>query len=255
MNKLDFLLTKVNSAKDLDFGTIFNQSIELFKKTWVQGLVMLLLTTVLMIPFYILMYLPMLAMGLSNPESFESGDGLNFILFIPFGLMVLVFVFFAMIISFGLKSAFFRICKIKDFNTATSDDYFYFLKKPYLGKTIKLAAITFGVGLLATLLCFFPLIYVMVPLALINVIYAFNPDMAASDIVKIGFTLGNKKWLITFGLMIVAGLLAQVVGMIMCFVGVFVTASFVYLPLYFVYKESIGFSETHVIDEIGTIQE
>ncbi|MGE5944241.1 MAG: hypothetical protein ACM31G_07875, partial [Flavobacteriales bacterium] len=109
--------------------------------------------------------------------------------------------------------------------------------------------------ILAMLLCFFPIIYVMVPLALINVIYAFNPEMTASDIVKVGFKLGNKKWLITFGLMIVAGLLAQIVGLIMCVVGIFVTASFAYLPLYFVYKESIGFNETHIIDEIGTIQE
>lgn len=255
MNKLDVLLTKVNEAKQLDFGTIFSQSIELFKKIWIQGLVIMLLTMILMIPFYILMYLPMLAMGLSDPESFGSGNDMNFILFLPFGLMMLVFIFFSMIISFGLKSAFFRICKMKDFNEATSDDYFYFFKKPYLGKTIKLAAITSGISILAALLCFFPLIYVMVPLAFINVVYAFNPDMTASEVVKVGFTLGNKKWLITFGLMIVAGLLAQVVGMILCFVGVLVTASFVYLPFYFVYKESIGFNKVHVIDEIGIIPE
>jgi len=201
------------------------------------------------------MYLPMLAMGLSNPESFESGDCLNFILFIPFGLMVLVFVFFAMIISFGLKSAFFRICKTKDFNEAISDDYFYFFKKPYLGKTIKLASITFGISMLAALLCFLPLIYVMIPLALINVVYAFNPDMTASEIVKVSFALGNKKWLITFGLIIITGILAQIVGFMMCFVGVFVTASFVYLPLYFIYKETIGFNDTHIVDEIDFIQQ
>ena len=92
----------------------------------------------------------------------------------------------------------------------------------------------------------------MVPVALINVIYAFNPDMEASDIVKLGFKLGNKKWLITFGLMLVAGLLAQIVGMIMCFVGVFVTAAFAYLPQYFIYKDVIGFKEQNVIDQIGT---
>lgn len=254
MNKLDFLLTKVNSAKALDFGTIFSQSIELFKKTWIQGLVMLLLTMVLMIPFYILMYLPIVAMGLLHPESFEWGKGSSFVLFLP-SIIALVFVFFVMIISFGLKSAFFRICKMKDFNEVTSDDYFYFFKKPYLAKTIKLTAITFGIGVLATLLCFFPIIYVMVPLALINVIYAFHPDLTASEIIKVGFALGNKKWVITFGLMIITGILAQIVGMIMCFVGIFATASFVYLPLYFVYKESIGFNETHIIDEIGIIRE
>ena len=92
----------------------------------------------------------------------------------------------------------------------------------------------------------------MVPVALINVIYALNPDMSASDIVKVGFKLGNKKWFITFGLMFVAGLVAQVVGMIMCFIGVFVTASFAYIPLYFMYKETLGINEKNAIDEIGT---
>ena len=255
MNKLNFLLTKIDGAKELDFGTIFNQSIELFKKTWVQGLVIILITMVLMIPFYVLMYLPMLAYGLSSPDYIESGSDFNLMLFIPFGLMILVFAFFAMIIGFGLKSAFFRICKIKDFNEATYEDYFHFFKKPYLGKTAKLASITFGITILAVLLCFLPIIYVMVPIALINVIYAFNPEMTASDIVKVGFKLGNKKWLITFGLMVVSGFLAQIVGMIMCFVGIFVTASFAYIPFYFIYKESIGFNEAHIIDEIGTTLE
>jgi uncharacterized membrane protein len=113
----------------------------------------------------------------------------------------------------------------------------------------------FGISLLAVLLCVFPIIYVMVPVTLINVVYAFNPDLSASNIVNASFKLGNKKWLITFGLIIVAGILAQFVGMIMCFVGVMVTAAFAYLPVYFIYKDSIGFNESNVIDEIGTTQE
>ena len=255
MNTINTLLERIERAKDLDFGDIFNKSIELFKKTWLQGLIMLLLTMVLMIPFYLIMYLPLIAMGVLSPETLSQGGDPELTFLIPFYAFMLVFSFFAMIIGFGLKSAFYRICKIKDLNEAGSDDYFYFFKKPYLGKTIKLAAITFGISLLAMLLCVLPIFYVMVPIALINVIYAFNPDMTASDIVKVGFKLGNKKWLITFGLLFISGILAQMVGMIMCFIGVFVTASFSYLPAYFVYKESVGFDEVHMIDEIGTPSE
>ena len=251
MKDLNTILEKIERAKALDFGTIFSQSIELFKKTWVPGLVIMLLTMVLMVPLYLVMYLPMLAMGLANPEYFASGNDFNPLLLIPFVLLILVFVFFASIIGFGLKSAFYRICKTKDFNQATSDDYFYFFKKPYLGKTIKLALATFGISIIAALLCFVPVIYVIVPITLMNVVYAFNPDMTVSDIIKIAFKLGNKKWLLAFGLMIVAGALAGIVGMLMCFIGIYVTTSFVYLPFYFIYKESIGFNETHVIDEIG----
>ena len=51
MNSITVLLEKIENAKDLDFGDIFNKCIELFKKVWLQGLVMLLLTFVLSIPF------------------------------------------------------------------------------------------------------------------------------------------------------------------------------------------------------------
>lgn len=255
MNTLETLLSKIETAKDLDFGDIFSKSIELFKKVWLQGLVILLLTMVMMIPFYIIMYVPLIAMGVLDPESMQQGGEPNMAILIPFYLVMIVFMFFAMVISLGLKAAFYRICKTKDLNEATSDDYFYFFKKPYLGKTIKLAAKIFGITLVAMLLCFFPVIYVMVPIALINVIYAFNPEMTTSDIIKVGFKLGNKKWFITFGLMLVAGFLAQMVGMIMCVVGIFATASFAAIPLYFIYKETLGLNEQSAIDEIGTPSE
>ena len=255
MNTLDIMLKKIEQAKALDFANILSASIELFKKVWVQGLVMLLLTMLMMLPFYILMYLPLLGMGLYDPDSFNQGSDFNVALLIPFYTMVFVFSFFAMVISFGLKSAFFRMCKAKDFNEATRDDYFYFFKRPYLMKTIKLSIVSFGIGVLATLLCFLPIIYAIVPLSLLNVVFAFNPDMSVSDSVKLSFKLGNKKWLITFGLIFVAGLLAQLVGMLLCFVGILFTVSFSYIPLYFIYKQVIGFSETDAIDEIGIVVE
>lgn len=249
------LIEKIQNAKELDFGDIFNKSIELFKKVWLQGLVMLLITIAFMIPFYLIMYLPLLAMGIIDPESLQQGGEPNWNLLIPFYIVMLVFSFLIVIVTFGLKSAFYKICKMKDLNESGTDDYLYFFKKPYLKKTIKLAAMAFGISLLAVLLCVLPIIYVMIPVTLINVVYAFNPDLSASNIVNASFKLGNKKWLITFGLIIVAGILAQFVGMIMCFVGVMVTAAFAYLPVYFIYKDSIGFNESNVIDEIGTTQE
>ena len=245
-------LERIKQAKALDFGAIFSNTIELFKKVWVQGLVMLLLTMLLMLPFYILMYAPLIAMGIFDPEAMQQGSQPDMLMLLPFYLFMAVFMFFAVVIALALKAAFYRICKHKDLNEASSDDYFYFLKKAYLGKTIKLSAITYGIAFLAVLLCVFPIIYVIVPVALINVVYAFNPDMQVSDIVKVSFKLGNKKWLITFGLMLVAGFLAQLVGVLMCFVGVLFTAAFAYLPVYFIYKDVIGFDEQSAIDEIGT---
>jgi uncharacterized membrane protein len=96
---------------------------------------------------------------------------------------------------------------------------------------------------LATLLCFLPIIYVIVPLSFMVIVYAFNPELSVSEIIKLGFDLGNKKWFMSFGLMFVSGLLAGIVGMLMCFVGIYVTSSFSYLPHYFIYKDVVGYED------------
>ena len=100
-----------------------------------------------------------------------------------------------------------------------------------------------GIAFAAALLCMLPLFYVMVPLNLIPLFFAFNPDLSAKELLKASFKLGTKKWLLIFGLTIVAGFAAQVVGMFLCFVGIIVTASFSFIPQYMVYKKAIGFSE------------
>ena len=122
MHAIDTLLYKIEKAKALDFGTIFNQSIELFKKVWVQGLVMLLLTMLLMVPFYIIIYLPMLGLGLMDPQLFQNMENLQDfkpLMIIPFIIFALLFSFFAMVIGFGMKASFFRICKLKDLETSS----------------------------------------------------------------------------------------------------------------------------------------
>ncbi len=153
----------------------------------------------------------------------------------PIMIIVLVIVCLFLIIAmstigFGLKAAFYRICRLKDLEDIGKEDYFYFFKKPYLVKTIKLGLVFSGVSMLAALLCVLPIIYAIVPLSLMIVIYAFNPDMSLSDIVKLGFDLGNKKWLVTFGLMFVSGFSAGIIGMLMCGIGIYVTASFSNIP-------------------------
>ena len=109
---------------------------------------------------------------------------------------------------------------------------------------------TVGIVIIAVLLCYVPIFYALVPLSFINMVFAFNPDLTAGDIVKASFKLGNKKWLLAFGLIIISSILAQIVGMIMCFVGVLFTAAFVYHPTYLIYKEDIGFEEENPVDVI-----
>ncbi len=73
--------SKVANANALDFGTIFNQSIELFKKSWIQGFLMQLFLMLFFLPFFLMLYLPVIFTIISqsqageyNPNSLEYSN-------------------------------------------------------------------------------------------------------------------------------------------------------------------------------------
>lgn len=246
--------TKIQNAKQLDFGDLFNKSIELFKKVWIQGFVILLLTFLFAIPFLIVVYIPLLALGFASGTALDT-ESMQWQVFGTFAGLLIILLFIVMYVGIltvglALRTAFYRIAKMKDFDEMGGEDYFFFLKKKYLKKTIGIALASLGIAIVAAILCYLPLFYAIVPLSLIPVIYAFNPDLSVSDIIKLSFQLGNKKWGITFGLLIVGGLLSYFVGILMCFIGVYFTISFAYLPSYFIYKEVIGFNNDNDDDEV-----
>ncbi|WP_431137358.1 hypothetical protein [Psychroserpens mesophilus] len=242
---------KIQNARHLDFGQIFSESIELFKKVWVQGLITVLLSFGLSLPLIFIITIPMSAFGMIGENNQSMADDILPLMFLVVLLVSFVLVVGLTIVLLGLKTAFYRIMFQYDMNMLAKEDYFYFLKRPYLGKTISLAFAYLGIILLAMLLCYLPIIYVMVPVNLLFVIYAFNPELTVSNLLKLSFKLGNKKWFITFGLTLIAGILAQTIGFLMCFVGIFATASFVSVPLYIIYKQVIGFEHSEIakIDE------
>jgi uncharacterized membrane protein len=145
-------------------------------------------------------------------------------------------------VSLALMAAFYRICRNKDLNETGNDDYFYFFKNGRLRKVMVLAAIYFGLTLIGMAACFVGLFYLIVPLSLIPAFLAFNEDLTPMEIVKASFSLGNKNWLVIFALIIVMGIVAEL-GVVLCFVGVFFTAMLAKIPVYYMYKDGVGFSE------------
>ncbi|MFV0565773.1 MAG: hypothetical protein ACK5NB_08080 [Flavobacteriaceae bacterium] len=262
MDNLNTLSEKINQNKTLDFGNILSQSIELFKKVWTQGMLLILLSIAIIIPLYLLIYIPIVFFGIMSPaalgpESISENEAvaMGIGLIIITCILGLAIVFCFMVVIFGLQTAFYRICKIKDLNEIGSDDFFHFLKKDHLKKTIALSLYSFGIYLLATMLCYLPVFYVMVPMSFVSVIHAFNPNLSTSDIINLSFKIGNKYWLITFGLMFVAGLMAEL-GLFLCIIGIIATAAFALLPQYFIYKDVIGFEENNdEIEKIGLTED
>jgi len=235
---------KINENKPLDFGDIFNKSIELFKKTWQQGLLQTLLSVGLVLGVMALMFVPMFLMGVVDPSAFESLESSNpdFMPIIMIYVIMFPAIFVASVFATLLNMAFYRMIKQIDLGEpASSVSFGMFFKTKYIIKAFVLSILSILISVVALLVCILPVYYVMIPLALLIPIFSFNPEMSSSDLLKASFKLGTKKWLITFGLLIVSGILAELVGLIMCGVGIFVTMSFVYLPSYFVYKDTIGF--------------
>ena len=265
MNILSSIYQRINNAPELDFGIIFNQSIDLFKKSWLQGFILQLIIFALTVPFLLIFYIPFVAMIITESqngyvdsaayETFIAGFSIFSIIFFLIGIFVISAV------SMCLYAAFYRILfKFDHDQEVATNDFFYFLKGKYLSKAFVLVLITallYGVVTILVIPTFFVstlgMFYLIVPLTLLSPVLGFNPEMSVSDIVSVSFKLGNKKWLIGFGLIIISSLLASVVGFLLCGIGSLFTAAFVYHPVYFIYKEVIGFKETD--DPISAIGE
>ncbi|PKQ44507.1 hypothetical protein [Confluentibacter flavum] len=251
MNDFNNLLYKINNAKELDFGDIISNSIELFKKVWLKGLVVVLFVLISAICISFLFGLIGLAPALDHDIFNDSFDFKAIATFysssaiygIPQNMLIST-------LNIAFVAAFYRICKQTILGENGHEDYFYFFKKEYFTKVFMLGIIYTAITTVAQFLCFIPYIYVFVPLSYFAVILANNPNLSEMEIVKASFTLGNKKWLITFGTMFVAGLVAML-GILGCVIGIVFTMSIIYLPSFLIYKDAIGFDGTNVIDEIG----
>ncbi len=248
--------SRIENAKALDFGTIFNLSIELFKKSWLQGFLLQLFVVILMVPFIIAIYVPIVMMALSQVDSgnFDPNDmsglfaGLSvfYVLFIIVGILVIG------VVQLALTAAFFRILKNLDKGLeAKTSDLFYFLKGNYLGKILVLMLVTILIGIPAALFFYLPLIYVMIPMSFFAITFAMNPEWSVGDIVSSSFRIGNKKWLLTFGLLVVSYIAVMIVTFITCGLGSLFLAPFMYHPIYFIYKETVGFDDTSELNQIG----
>ncbi|MBT8271211.1 MAG: hypothetical protein HKO90_05665 [Flavobacteriaceae bacterium] len=267
MDSLSDLYRKIERSPALDFGIIFNQSIDLFKKSWLQGFVLQLFVFALTLPFIIIFYIPFVGLIISESqngfvdssvyENFMAGFSIVYALFFLVGIMVISSV------SLCLYAAFYRILyKFDHDQEVVTNDFFYFLKGKYLSKAFLLILVTlilYGIVLLLVVPTFFVstlgIFYLIVPISFFPVFMGFNPELSVGDIVKASFKLGNRKWLVTFGLIMVASLLASIVGFILCGIGSLFTAAFTYHPTYYVYKETVGFDNAEDrIESIGSVE-
>ncbi len=252
---IDTLMQKIHSASELDFGDIFNGSVELFKKVWAQGLLLMLFNVILVLPIVIILYAPIVAIAVAADGGYVPEDNPFVAGGLSIGMILLVTLLGLLVttISLGLIAGFFKICKEVDHDRKPEISMFFsFLNGQYLGKLFTLSVIVILISVIALSLCILPIFYVMVPLSFLYAVLAFNSELSPMDVVKGAFAIGNKKWLLAFGLMLVIGICVQIISYFTCGLGAIFLGCFSYLPTYLIYKKAVGFEDEHEIDQIGT---
>jgi len=247
--KID-IYQRIENATKPDFGTILSKSFELFQKLFKEAVMHGLVSMLVFIPFVIVVYVPVIPMYIEmiqnagdpyyTPSAFDNYSPMLII-----GWVVLVFIlsFIMQMVSLSITVHFYKVMKNVDVGTNDEAGGYFDLLKNNFGKILMLSLASFGIAILAALLCYLPILYVMVPLQLIVPILAFNEKLEVSDIIKAAFKLGNKYWLIGFGLILLSSIIAQL-GIILCGIGIIFTAYFVHVVVYYFYKDSVGFDES-----------
>ena len=247
------IFQKIESSSKPDFSDILTKSFDLFKKVWETALYHALILMAFVIPFIMIMYTPFIIMiskqGRYNSYGYYDSWEPSIMLIVIYSIVVFAMVFVVQAISLGIIAHFFRALKKADLDSGEDiGGYFVYLKGENLSKVFLISIATFLISIAAVLLCYLPIFYVMVPLQIMQVMFAFNEKLSVNDLIKASFKLGHKYWLIAFGLIILSSFIAQL-GILLCFVGVFVTAFFVHLPMYYFYKDTIGFDDEAAVSD------
>ena len=237
----------IEKAEKPDFADVLTESFDAIKGLWQPALYHGLINMLIVLPMLLVVYIPLFPMylgifeNLGNPY-YQPDVDYSVPMIIGYIVVVMVLSLITSIFSFALVAHFYKTIRLKDMgNEVSPGGYFSYLKGNF-GKIFVLNLAAMGISLVAVLLCYLPLFYVMVPLQLFAVMFTFNQDLTVSQIIKASFKLGHKFWLIIFGIVMIASMIAQL-GIVVCFIGMFVTQLFVHIPVYNIYKKTIGFAE------------
>lgn len=235
MKSFDIISKKINEAPSIDFGDLFNESVAVFKKVWLQGFLFQLIT--------IALSLPLLFFNFINFSDF-SNDSVP----LQFGTAAVFYYGISAvlaIVSSFLTFGFFRVIrqmdKGEDFKTV---DFFYYFNSERIKKALLLVLANVAVVILALLLCVFPVFYVMIPLMFVTPIFVYNPELLISEVLKTAFGLGHKKWGITFLISLLNIIALYVLILLTCGLGSLFFGCFLQMPIYVLYKKTISFDDS-----------
>lgn len=251
------IFKKIENSKPADFGDIFSKSFEMYKENFSEGLMHALISIAVSIPLMLIVYIPLFPMYMEMMQN--VGDPYytpsvleDYSIAIIIGWYILVFIlsFVMQVINMSIYGRFFMVLKKKDFGGHEDVGGYFDIIKQHFGKLILLSLATMGIALLATMLCYVPILYAIVPMHWIFPMFIFNQELSVSDTVKAAFKFANKNWLMFFLLGFVC-IIVSALGYVICGIGIILTYFFFYIATYVTYRDCIGFDDVDAISEIG----
>lgn len=240
------LTKKILEAPRIDFGVLFNESVTVFKKVWLQGFILQLISIGLSLPLLIFNFGFLLDSGIDT-NSYESLEQLMNGDAMVEHLGSLVILYYLLAIVIGLMTSlltfgFFRVIRKMDQGANFQiSDFFYFFKINRIKKSIVLILANFGIAIIAILMCVLPIFYVMIPLMFVTPIFVYNQELSISEVLKSSLQLGHKKWGITFVITLLNVITLYILILLTCGIGSLFFSCFLQMPIYVLYKKIISF--------------
>lgn len=245
MSSFNIISKKIAEAPKIDFGDLFNESVQVFKKVWLKGFLLQLLTIGISIPLMFLNFSMFQDVGLDSNSQYniqniltddamtEHGSAL-----IIYYLLTIVVGIISSLLSFGFFKVVGQMDQGQDF---VFSDFFYFFRNGRFTKSFLLVLANFGVAILAVLMCVLPIFYVMIPLMFVTPFYVYNSELSISEVLKSSFALGHKKWGITFAITLLNIITLYILIIFTCGLGALFFSCFLQIPIYVLYKKIISF--------------
>jgi hypothetical protein len=244
----------VRAKKPIDIGSVFGDCFRLFQKVWLQGLLLQALTILVLYGLAIIMYIPLMgsAFIIDDPSNMDEIYPIAILSLLVMLFYLLVFLSVA-IFQVGLTAAFYRIMRLKDRGIASEKgvNFGMFFKRKYFLKLTLIALLNLAILVVATLLFVLPIFFVIIPIQFVILFFAFHPELSIKEIYALAFSLGIRKWGVSF-IILLGMFIFSLLGLFLCFIGILATISCLFIPVYMIYKEVVGFREIEdAIQSIG----
>jgi uncharacterized membrane protein len=245
---------------DLDFGTIFNNAFENYKKIAVYGGLAFFVFSVIIAFAGFMIAISFFGISASsfNPQSLAGFKLTNFS-----GLFIVSYVLGLALVTAIITpfmAGFLKMAESGQNNQEFSvTDLFGYYKSPYFSPlfvaTILISLVSVSLSMLMEATGIQPL-GVVFSLIISFLTFLYIPliifgNLNATDAIKGSIILISKQPIITLVLLVVA-YIGSMVGFIGCCIGIFFTLPFMYSMHYTIYCAIIGTNSTSELDQIGS---